>query len=74
MKQLQRFVGVVVKINRSNSCGNPPWFRQETHNDVNKTIIRVKHLLWQFAERADQFITVNSGHEDTRLSEHSSRI
>lgn len=52
----------------------PPRFREETHDDVNKTIRRVKHLLWVFAECADQFLPVNSGHEARTLKEPSSSI
>lgn len=77
MKQLQRFVGVVVKINITATAEvnpPPPRFREEMHNHVNKTMKRVKHLPRLFPQRADQFITTTTGHEDTRVSERSSRI
>lgn len=44
---------------------------EETHNSVNKTIKRVKHLLGLFPERDDQFTSMTTGHGDTRRSEHS---
>lgn len=62
MKQLQRFVGVVVKINITATAEeNPPPVQGGNAQPCKQ-------------DDENQFITTTTGHEDTRVSERSSRI